>query len=1689
MPSIFQHAISSTIHAVANAANNLLNGLYYDFTHPLSVVETLLGIAHAQAAAPGSPVPVPPSGPREWYSQPRLSTDTTGEVVNIGFKLPLSIGHVSFQILRMPCQVNAYYLDTHGNWLPLPDASYNPVQARISFSAVTSWYKYETNVYPIIATGFQLRIVRTPSTQMGNNPYVVGIKEILIQQDVFTLHDTMLALPSQQDIMGNTITSYVRAWDANNVLDNDPATFWRSFPCPDPNGVVALYLDTRDSGGAPQLIDTVFLDPVYTGNQLNLYYSNDPTQGTSILSPVPLAASYQINSTWTQGVGMVDTSGSDTSGSQILFPTRFGPFINQPIWVGIEWTPNFDPGDAPGENPILFAVKPGLNAVQTIQFTNNPTGGYAKLSYGGYNTGNIFYDETAAALESALEALASIGAGNVIVEGPNGGPWNVTFVNALGLQPITTLGVDANNLTTGKPGIFVIVNTTTQVTVTIDGTVTSGYFYLSWDNHNTSPQSWTVDGADVQLALEHLPNIGTGNVTVTGNGGGPWTISFAGTMVHEDITGLTATSGFEGSGPADIPPGVVVETVTPGVEPPHMGGNIFWPTIYYDIGASAVTLEFTNGADTSSYSATISPTPSSNVPLEVVCGWSYDPTAVFISVTYQNGAAEVANHIFSPAGPEDSSGDNPPTDLPANITLDGQVGYLNFAGKMTALVVKQETWDKGQVPFQQNSTIYANPSQVRPDSSGKFPSTSLDNAILSVDWTSMRLPVGGTEESWYESKVWTPIYANYTTQKGFLYLPQKTSMSYLKLEMTRLTPEPYPVYDQGINVTYDTFPASVYSTVNYTRPGGLGGIVEHALVLGAQLLSRTIGTVNWFNPSTIRNAINHTFGQVTQNIQVVTGPGTISASLPNSLQANIANSYRSEQSNPWIYSRPPPGASQLAGAFITGLQNAVTSGSQGVQTDVGAVSNSIQGLISSPVRAIQSGFSPIVETVTSNVTPILGADWWLLPGHNLKLPAALMRALTGTKVNTNRPPAGTTTLRFQTTSVQRYATNTVELDAAVAYFAGIAEVQTYVTHYIDALDPPCFTWTQYDPVTFIYNNINQLVTGPVTTAGSPFRIENPDFVRPFTLDPWSHTGPWSWNATSGLGEQGDEPCAAVAADGHDYALVSAPVAVNPGDELVISALVGFKDLTSTTGGKISISGIAYDSGTPTPVDFTIPSPFTTATVSHVDTLALMLSSGADIGSLYTVTADPDPANNKTYFLNASPASDIANWIVVPATYTVDDQGDMLALDDPPQGSVCVITAGLNAGTYCLSQTPGTVLTNWIESSQVNYTVSDRTAMLALSATPGQYCTINDTDYQGTYLLVQSPASTFSNWRITGYGPILLHPVRSPDGDLFIKLTGTYTVPGSGVDHLALSLNVDSGITGGTVFWTRARMDPPLGSVGSISIDLVTTSTFDNVAVNVFDSGLLNSDSLWARTDPNDANISNLRLAPYVDTYPPALLPPGDWDDSVASWDDADIRWGEPLAVVNISVDPTLIFQGQRTIHFTTGTNGLTEFGYAGITLIQQLNMGPNSMARLGCVYLKPNPNGNQVTLQLIRLVDGVVVHAETFSPAVGYWTGYQGEFFELPNDTSQVYQLQFLVSGDAADEMYLADVYTDIAGIRYLMELGGPTTFDFDITPIVYGGHANVSCTIPVNEITMTVLIVNENCWAYGAQLTPRYLK
>ena len=191
--------------------------------------------------------------------------------------------------------------------------------------------------------------------------------------------------------------------------------------------------------------------------------------------------------------------------------------------------------------------------------TGNADGGAFLLEIGGESV-SIPHDVSEADLTAAIESLGGEYVGNVTVVETAPGEWSVTFdVGAIG-SPVA-MGFDADTLEVGG-----VVADQASLTMDVAGSAAvnelqsvsvnhalGGTFTLTFNGQTTEPIAYNASAGNIRSALEGLGGINSGDVTVTGNVGGPWSVGFTGAMAGSDVSELTVDlAGLENSFPLEM---------------------------------------------------------------------------------------------------------------------------------------------------------------------------------------------------------------------------------------------------------------------------------------------------------------------------------------------------------------------------------------------------------------------------------------------------------------------------------------------------------------------------------------------------------------------------------------------------------------------------------------------------------------------------------------------------------------------------------------------------------------------------------------------------------------------------------------------------------------------------------------------------------------------------------------------------------------------------------------------------------------------------------------------------------------------------------------------------------------------------------------------------------------------------------
>ncbi len=246
----------------------------------------------------------------------------------------------------------------------------------------------------------------------------------------------------------------------------------------------------------------------------------------------------------------------------------------------------------------------GTDEVQDIEIDDDVSGGTFTLTFGGQETGTIAYNAVAATVQAALQALSTVGLGNVVIT--QASPvWRATFGGDLASSNVGVISGDGSSLTGGDTTTVAIAETTPGVdntneiqTITQAATVSGGNYTITFDGETTAAIAWDAAIADIELNLESLDNIPQGECTV---GGGalpatPVTLTFSGTLAGVQPLATINSGALTGGGTYDI-----TET-TPGVD-----AVVEVNTIVINDSVSGGTFTLTQGGNTTApivYSAT-----------------------------------------------------------------------------------------------------------------------------------------------------------------------------------------------------------------------------------------------------------------------------------------------------------------------------------------------------------------------------------------------------------------------------------------------------------------------------------------------------------------------------------------------------------------------------------------------------------------------------------------------------------------------------------------------------------------------------------------------------------------------------------------------------------------------------------------------------------------------------------------------------------------------------------------------------------------------------------------------------------------------------------------------------------------------------------------------------------------------------
>jgi hypothetical protein len=297
---------------------------------------------------------------RFWSTTSREQSSTVKEVFEITLATEQNINYLDFLLAHFPQTCYAQWWDENsGEWKNFTTVGnrtrnvsvsiFNSIPKIISPSlkpyvvhpqhyGAGHWQNFYIKTSPVKTSKVRLVLSRSsgqgPTEPFGKElPYSLGVKDfdcgylIDTKDDIPRLNakpeapSETLGFDVSEDILGSSIEFAVRTQRASDLLLDKT---WRCDPQPVFNSVVPLYLDVRNNENEAQLIDRFFIDPLYTGPRVNIYYSDEEPTANFKASDSPIGYPFvqQIDSgfpvtTTSDGLILSGKSGLDVLSKRI----------------------------------------------------------------------------------------------------------------------------------------------------------------------------------------------------------------------------------------------------------------------------------------------------------------------------------------------------------------------------------------------------------------------------------------------------------------------------------------------------------------------------------------------------------------------------------------------------------------------------------------------------------------------------------------------------------------------------------------------------------------------------------------------------------------------------------------------------------------------------------------------------------------------------------------------------------------------------------------------------------------------------------------------------------------------------------------------------------------------------------------------------------------------------------------------------------------------------------------------------------------------------------------------------------------------------------------------------------------------------------------------------------------------------
>jgi hypothetical protein len=216
-----------------------------------------------------------------WYSSLVDDVYNTGFALSFQFSKETYINYVTFDILNVPCSWQL--LLVNGNYSPIVGGSLL-AQGIVNGTNSQGWINFEEQLNETYEFNSSTNLVLVINKLPTGTQYSFGVQnfltKLIVKQisdievngsliDSFTVQNSLGFIESYNPVVYNY---------SNFQIPNQESVYWKSTPQPVKDAVVWFTLDF----GQTEVINRMYVDPLYTGCSFNLYWSSDNTNWTPI---------------------------------------------------------------------------------------------------------------------------------------------------------------------------------------------------------------------------------------------------------------------------------------------------------------------------------------------------------------------------------------------------------------------------------------------------------------------------------------------------------------------------------------------------------------------------------------------------------------------------------------------------------------------------------------------------------------------------------------------------------------------------------------------------------------------------------------------------------------------------------------------------------------------------------------------------------------------------------------------------------------------------------------------------------------------------------------------------------------------------------------------------------------------------------------------------------------------------------------------------------------------------------------------------------------------------------------------------------------------------------------------------------------------------------------------------------------